>query len=208
MLLENNQIRVVLFDVGGVLVELSGVPVMIQWMGTQISPEEIIHMWLTSPVVRAFETGQITADEFGEHLIDEMMLPVGREQLLEEFARWPRALFPGALDLVNRIPRRYTRATLSNTNALHWPRLMNDMGLETAFDLHFASYLTGKIKPDEEAFHQVADQLGCRTDEVLFLDDSQLNVEAARSTGMKAVQVKGTAEAEQALTDLGLLTTD
>ena len=203
-----NQIRVVLFDLGGVLVELSGVPVMIRWMGNRISPEKLIHMWLTSPVVRAFETGQITAEEFGEHLIEEMVLPLGREQLLEEFARWPRALFPGALNLVNRIPRRYTRGILSNTNALHWPRLMKDMGLETAFDRHFASHLTGKIKPDEDAFYHVADQLGCRTEEVLFLDDSQLNVEAACSTGMKAVQVKGTVEAEQALMKLGLLTTD
>jgi hypothetical protein len=35
---ENQEIRVVLFDVGGVLVEVSGVPTMLAGMGNRISP--------------------------------------------------------------------------------------------------------------------------------------------------------------------------
>lgn len=202
---EKSKIRVVLFDLGGVLVELSGVPVMLEWMGDRTSPENLLKIWLKSPVVRAFETGQITAEEFADELITEMLLPVEKDRLLGEFARWPRNLFPGALELVGRIPPRYLRATLSNTNALHWPRLMTEMGLGQVFDHHFASHLTGKIKPDEEAFHHVADKLGCRADEILFLDDSPLNVEAASTVGMQAVQVKGTMAAEQALAQFGIV---
>lgn len=202
---EKSKIRVVLFDLGGVLVELSGVPVMLEWMGDRTSPENLLKIWLKSPVVRAFETGQITAEEFADELITEMLLPVERDRLLGEFARWPRNLFPGALELVGRVPPRYLRATLSNTNALHWPRLMTEMGLGQVFDHHFASHLTGKIKPDEEAFHHVADKLGCRVDEILFLDDSPLNVEAASTVGMQAVQVKGTMAAEQALAQFGIV---
>lgn len=202
---KKTEIRVVLFDLGGVLVELSGVPIMLQWMGERTSPENLLNIWLRSPVVRAFETGQITAREFGDELITEMVLPVARDRLLEEFARWPRRLFPEALELVARIPRQYLRATLSNTNALHWPRLMTEMGLAKVFDHHFASYLTGKIKPDEEAFLHVTEKLGCRTQEVLFLDDSPLNVEAATRVGMEAIQVKGTAAAEHALVEFGIV---
>jgi glucose-1-phosphatase len=200
-----NEIRVVLFDLGGVLVELSGVPIMLQWMGNRTSPEALLKMWLRSPVVRAFETGQITAEEFGDELIAEMVLPVARERLLAEFACWPQRLFPGTLDLLGRIPQRYRRATLSNTNALHWPRLMTEMGLANVFDHHFASHLTGKIKPDEEVFYHVVDKLGCRAEEILFLDDSPLNVEAAGRIGIKAIQVKGTVAAEQALVDFGIV---
>jgi len=33
-------------------------------------------------------------------------------------------------------------ALLSNSNALHWPRVWNDMGLGPAFDSYFVSHLT------------------------------------------------------------------
>ncbi len=205
MAVQKNQIRIVLFDVGGVLVELPGVPAVLAWMGNRVSPEELLRMWLTSPVVRAFETGRATPEVFADQLIAEMALPVGRDQLLDEFTRWTLGLFPGALDLVGRIPRRYTRATLCNSNALHWPRLMKDMRLAEVFDHHFASHLMGKIKPDEEAFHHVTDALDCAAAEVLFLDDNQLNVEAAKRVGMKAVQVRGVTEAERVLVDVGVM---
>lgn len=200
-----NQIRVVLFDVGGVLVELSGVPTMLAWLGDRHSPDELWKIWLTSPVVRAFETGRTSPESFADELIAEMALPVGRKQLLEEFTSWPRGLFPGALDLVARVPRRYTRATLCNSNALHWPRMMTEMRLEQAFDHHFASHLVGKIKPDEEAFLHVTTTLGCGAEEVLFLDDNQLNVDAATRCGMTAIRVKGPTEAERALVEAGVL---
>ena len=203
--LQTGDIRVILFDIGGVLVELTGVPAMLAWMNHRVSPEELWSMWLTSPTVRAFETGRTTPEQFADQLIAEMSLPITSGQLLEEFPRWTLQLHPGALDLVQRIPSRYTRATLCNSNALHWPRLMRDLQLASAFDHHFASHLTGKIKPDEEAFHHVTETLNCAASEVLFLDDNKLNVDAAKRVGMRAAHVKGVVAAERVLVNAGLL---
>ena len=111
----NNQIRVVLFDLGGVLVELSGVPTMLTWMGGRVSADELFRMWLTSPAVRTFETGRTSPEVFADQLIAEMRLPVGRDTFLQEFTRWTVGLLPGALDLVGRVPRRYTRADRKST---------------------------------------------------------------------------------------------
>jgi glucose-1-phosphatase len=204
MVSEMHPIRVVLFDVGGVLVEVSGVSTMLGWMGNRITPEELWRMWLRSPVVRAFETGRTTPAVFADQLIAEMELPIGADTLLEQFTRFTQGLLPGALELVGRVPRRYTRATLCNTNSLQWPRLMNDRRLREAFDHHFASHLTGKIKPDEEAFHHVIRSLHCAPKEVLFLDDNRLNVEAAQRVGIRAAVVKGVAAAERALEEAGV----
>jgi FMN phosphatase YigB (HAD superfamily) len=198
-------ITVVLFDLGGVLVELAGVQTMLEWLGGRVSQEELWKMWLQSPAVRAFETGRTDAAGFADELIAEMALPVAREKLLEEFTLWPRGLFPGALALVRQIPSRYTRATLSNSNAVHWPRLMKELQLAGAFDHHFASHLICRVKPDEEAFHHVTSSLRCDAAQILFLDDNKLNVEAAASVGMNAVQVKGVAAAERALRKAGVL---
>jgi HAD superfamily hydrolase (TIGR01509 family) len=198
-------IRVLLFDVGGVLVQLGGVDTMLEWLGNTVTVDQLWPLWLKSASVRKFETGQIDADEFADQVIAEFGLAVDPERFLKSFAEWPTGLYPGALDMLARIPRSYRRALLSNSNALHWPRVSDDMGLGPAFDSHFVSHLTGRIKPDSEAFEHVVESLGCLPGQVLFFDDNSLNVDAAQRCGMHAIRVLGAAEAERVLTDLGII---
>jgi putative hydrolase of the HAD superfamily len=124
---------------------------------------------------------------------------------LESFTEWPTGLYPGTLEMLALIPRSYRRALLSNSNALHWPRVLNGMGLGPAFDSHFVSHLTGRIKPDSDAFEHVVESLGCLPGQVLFFDDNLLNIEAAQNFGMHAIRVLGATEAQRVLTDLGVI---
>jgi glucose-1-phosphatase len=198
-------IRVLLFDVGGVLVQLSGVDTMLEWLGGTVTTDELWRRWLHSVPVRQFETGQIDADEFSVRVVSEFGLTVDPQRFLESFIGWPSALYPGTLEMLARIPCSYQRALLSNSNALHWPRVLNEMGLGPAFDRHFVSHLTGRIKPDSEAFEHVIDSLGCSPNHVLFLDDNMLNVEAAQRLGMHAIRVRGATEVQCALISLGII---
>jgi hypothetical protein len=75
-------IRVVLFDIGGVLVEPSGVATMLAWMRNSVSPEQLWRMWLTSSCVRAFETGRLSPEAFADQVIAEFGLPVSRQGYL------------------------------------------------------------------------------------------------------------------------------
>jgi len=199
MRLQRSEIRVVLFDVGGVLVELSGLARLLSWLGHRVTAEQVRTLWLTSPVVRSFETGKVQPADFAEQMITELGLQVGSEEFLTELYSRSQRILPGAVELVRRIPGHYVRATLCNTNALQWPILIEQRDLIEAFDHHFASHLTGKIKPDEEAFQHVLATFGCEGHETLFLDDNQLNVAAAKRVGMTAYQVHGPVEAEHAL---------
>jgi len=187
-------IRVLLFDVGGVLVQLSGVETMLEWLGGRVTADELWRMWLRSVPVRRFESGQIDASEFAVGVTSEFGLPVEPQRFLEAFIAWPTGLYPGTLEMLARIPRSYRRAILSNSNALHWPRVLGEMRLGAAFDNHFVSHLTGRIKPDSDAFEHVVDSLGCLPAQVLFLDDNALNVEAAQRFGMHAIRVCGATE--------------
>ncbi len=200
-----SDIRVVLFDMGGVLVELSGVEVMLAWLGNAITADELWRRWLMSEPVRKFETGRIDAHEFAAGVTAEFDLRVEPGLFLEAFIGWPTAPFPGAMAMLARIPRSYRRAVLSNSNALHWPRVRDEMGLGPMFDRHFVSHLTGRIKPDSDAFEHVLESLDCRPGQVLFLDDNLLNVEAAQHLGMHAIRVCGATEAESALIDRGII---
>ena len=144
-------IKVILFDLGGVLVELTGVPIMLKWTNYQYDDETLWEAWLNSPAVRSLENGYSTAEQFADQLITEMDLPVGKSEFIDRFRQWPKGLFPGVSSLIQRLKNNYTLACLSNSNVLHRPILMKEMGLEKMFQYHFASHLMGKLKPDEES---------------------------------------------------------
>jgi len=199
-------IQVLLFDVGGVLVELSGVETMLEWLGRRVTADELWRMWLRSEPVRKFETAHIDAHEFAAGVTSEFALPIEPQQFLDAFIGWPTGLYPGTLEMLARIPRTYRRAILSNTNALHWPRVLGEMRLGAAFENHFVSHLTGRIKPDSDAFEHVVESLGCVPAQVLFLDDNSLNIESAQRFGMHAIRVRGAAETQGVLTELGIIT--
>ncbi|MGH8260159.1 MAG: HAD family hydrolase, partial [Steroidobacteraceae bacterium] len=198
-------IEVVLFDVGGVLLEVQGISALLGWLEHRITAEDVWRLWFGSPSVRAFESGRIGADEFAAGLLEELGLGMPVRAFLDAFVTWPVRLYPGTLELLESIPRTYRRAVLSNTNALHWPRVIDELGLGAAFEQCFASHLIGKIKPDREAFEHAVRGLRCDPARILFLDDNLVNVEAARALGMRAVLVRGLEEARRALEKRGIL---
>jgi glucose-1-phosphatase len=198
-------IRAVLFDVGGVLVELGGVDTMLGWLGPTVSADEMWRRWLTSTSVRNFETGKIDAQAFAGGVIEEFGLKLNAERFLDAFAAWPTGLYPGTLEMLALIPPSYRRALLSNSNSLHWQRVTEDMGLGAAIESHFVSHLTGRIKPDADAFEHAVQSLGCDPGQVLFIDDNWLNVEAATRSGLHAVRARGNLETRRALAEFGII---
>jgi putative hydrolase of the HAD superfamily len=179
-------IRCVVFDVGGVLVELGGIQPMLAWMRRRTDEVGLWRAWLESPAVRAFERGRLDIDTFARRVVDEFELTVDAGTFLDGFAGWPKGPLPGAHDLLQRVRPGVIRATLSNSNATHWPRVMNEMDFERHFDHHFASHLIDRIKPDRDAFEYVAARVGFAPHEILFVDDNRINVDAARAVGFDA----------------------
>jgi HAD superfamily hydrolase (TIGR01509 family) len=55
------------------------------------------------------------------------------------------------------------------------------------FDVQVWSYQLRMAKPDLAIYEYVLQQLGTRPDETLFLDDKQVNIDAANAVGMRAV---------------------
>jgi glucose-1-phosphatase len=196
---------VILFDLGGVLIELAGVDRMLELCNHAFSTDELWARWLASEGVRQFETGRTGADVFGAAMLQEFGLSITAAQFLEEFTVWPKGVFPGSVELLEQLAASYRVACLSNTNALHWPRVCDEMGLARYFKHTFASHLVGMLKPDLEIFQHVVEQLGCPPARILFLDDNQLNVAGARTTGMVAYRVAGLAEVRAALIEVGVL---
>ena len=128
------------------------------------------------------------------------------ERFLAGFADWPSGPLPGARELLRDVRSDLVRATLSNSNTLHWSRIMREMAFESHFDHHFASHLIDRIKPDHDVFAHVIQALGVRPDEMLFVDDNAINIDAARRCGLTAYRCAGPGEVRARLAAAGLLT--
>jgi len=187
------QTKVVLFDLGGVLIELSGLPTMANW--TRLSEPEIWQKWFSSPAVRRFESGRGSAEQFADELVRELQIDASAAEFLQHFTSWPRGVFAGGIELLEQLREHLTIACLSNTNHLHWQRFKDETPLLELFHATLASHQTGLMKPDPESFEHAIDFLAEPAASILFLDDNQINIDAARRAGMRAELTRGVAEA-------------
>jgi putative hydrolase of the HAD superfamily len=76
---------------------------------------------------------------------------------------------------------------LATNQDLHRAAYMKaELGYDEVFDSAFYSSDLGWAKPSAEFFTHAVDALGASPDEVLFVDDSQANVDGARAAGLRA----------------------
>ncbi len=187
---------VLLFDLGGVLVEISAFDSLRSMPNETPDDDTLKERWLTSSAVRAFELGQVGPEEFAARFLEEWPVSLTPRAFLAEFSSWVRAPYPGAEELLAELRGSYHVGCLSNCNTVHWAQLGSLLG---CFDFTFSSHLLGHIKPDREVFAAVIDHLDVEAEMVCFFDDSAANVVAARSFGMQAYLVKGLPELRKLL---------
>jgi putative hydrolase of the HAD superfamily len=199
-----HEIDLVLFDLGGVLIELGGVTSMRELTGIE-TDDELWSRWLACPWVRRYERGECSPDEFATGLVAEWELAVEPVAFLDAFAAWPVGPYAGADELVDRTREATAVGCLSNTNVGHWDRNFSRWPIFEVYDHRFLSFELGLLKPDREVFDHVAKLVELPPERILFLDDNQQNVDGARSAGFTAARTRGVAEAELALVDAGIL---
>jgi len=200
----NAQIDLVLFDLGGVLIDPGGVGPM-QEMSGIADEEELWRRWLTCRWVRAFEQGACSAEAFASGLVEDWGLALSPEAFLADFAGWPHPLLPGAASLISATRAARPVGCLSNTNSLQWEVNCDQWPLLAELDYRFVSFELGMVKPDAEIFDAVAAGLPFPRPRVLFLDDNAINVEAARQAGFTAERARGVDEARHVLVRAGVL---
>jgi putative hydrolase of the HAD superfamily len=176
-------IEAVVFDVDGVLVR-SGI------FGAQLREHGLERAALDS-----FWRGPFVQCSLGLSDLKEELGPLlgesGYKGSVEDFLRaWfeaDSALNAKAFDEVKRLRSRGVPCHVaSNQERYRAAYLEGPMGLAEHFDSLFFSCRLGVKKPELEFFRQVTRELGAASGHLLFFDDQQANVEAARAAGWNA----------------------
>lgn len=109
------------------------------------------------------------------------------------------------IPLIEVLKPRYKIGMLSNTGAVLLEEFLAGHSIRHLFDVVVASSDTGFIKPEREIFELTAERLSVALEDMYFIDDSQANVEAARSYGMPSHLYTTVADLQKALEQDGVL---
>jgi len=145
------------------------------------------------------ETGRLTEAQFVAKLGAALRDELGREVDLARFGETffehlhpNEELFAFMRTLHNR---GYKMAILTN-NVREWEPLWRSMlPIDELFQLVIDSGFEGVRKPDKRIYEVTLDRLGVAAQAALFIDDTEVNCDAARALGMQAVWFRSTAQA-------------
>ncbi len=197
---------VLLFDLGGVLIDFAGFEELGPLMSGTVDRAQVRARWIASDSVQRFERAEIEARRFAEGVIGELRLDLSPDEFLTAFVEWARGPYPGARSLLERIPKSYCLACLSNSNELHTP--LHRRSMEPLLERYYFSDELGLVKPEREIFEHVIGDLKVAPERIAFFDDTPVNVEAAREVGMTAIRVDGVEALEAELRHLGIVKTE
>ena len=190
------QPALLLFDIGHVLVKLSGAGIIQRLSRQKLSKAHIWHTWMSIPGVRGFETGRIQVDSFATDVIDFYDLAVSQSEFIEIFRAAAEAKYEGVDDFLGRLSQTLDLACLTNTNPIQWPKIRDDFVLGGFFPRQYVSYELGMVKPDRDIFLHVLNDTGLAADQVFFVDDNIANIETAKQLGFQSCHVVDFADTE------------
>ncbi len=144
------------------------------------------------------ERGELTEPEFFARIQSEL----GSEQSLHGMGE---ALMDGLernhemIDYVAELRGRGLRAALLTNNVREWEARWRGMlpELDEIFEVVVDSAFVGMRKPEPEIYHLTVERLGggLRAEQCIFVDDLEVNCDAARELGMTAVRFETTEQA-------------
>src|SRR6201987_2054013 len=191
--------RLVLFDVGCVIIDLdfhdARNTLESEFLMDPGTFSELTRSGYTGEVLSVTEKARIGAIGADEYLLAfqngcKRPVPLETVQRLRESMLGPER--PEMLELLDQLRKHIRIAAFTNTMALHWDLLMNRerYRFPELFSTIFASHLLGDAKPRTEAFQKVLNALGLNPEEVVFIDDSEVNISGASQLGVKGIVFK------------------
>ncbi len=191
--LDISKIDAVVFDLGGVIIDLyedrtyqafaALAEMPLDEMKRLASEEEFFHL---------YEKGEIDDPTFRAHL-RELIEFKGVEELIDE--AWNAMLGPipkERLELLEQIRGSHKLFVMSNTNEIHVKRFLRiadhvspHKSFYEYFDKIYLSNEVGERKPNPGAWQVILDEQPIEANRILFIDDKLENIKAAESLGLQ-----------------------
>ncbi len=176
----------IFFDWSGVIADDSGDEFIEQLLrnvgATDTQVKEIIETYFVD-----FLKGTVSETEFWNNLKINYDLNI-TEPASKEFKKW-RGLTANRdiLALASKAKAQGFRIAVLTNIIEPVYNIIRQAGYYDLFDDVIASCVVGLVKPQEEIYELALERLGTTARQSIFVDDKQLNIEAATMMGFKAI---------------------
>lgn len=194
MKMNNQKIKAIIFDMGGVLVDLDIEDckrAFKEYLGYE-KIDELIDPCHHKGIYGDLEEGKLSGDEFRKLVLAESRPGSVAEDVDRAMWHILTGIEPYKAQLLKRLSESYDLYLLSNNNEVCLPRsraMFAEAGtpMETLFKKCFYSFEMKALKPSEAFYKAVVAEIGLPVEQMFFIDDSQKNVDGAIAAGLPAV---------------------
>lgn len=205
MKLDPNSFDAIIFDLGGVLLNIDYQASKKQFEILGIRDFDLhFSQMKQSHLFDNFEKGLISPSSFRKEIKKEGEISSSDEEI--DLA-WNAMLldFPlHRLLFLEKIAKHVPCFLFSNTNAIHIQEFKNRMNaqklisrFENAFQTIYYSFELGQRKPDSEGFLHILKENNLIAEKTLFIDDSEQHIEGAKKTGLQSILLNNATEVNE-----------
>ncbi len=143
-------------------------------------------------IIGDMEEGLVSGDEFRAYVLERSNPGMDPHLVDESLWRILRSIAPEKIELLKRLSKKYDLYMLSNNNPVCLPHAVT-MFEEAGFPMYegfkkcYMSFEMKALKPSEKFYKAVVEDIALPAEEMLFIDDSQRNVDGAIAAGLPAV---------------------
>jgi putative hydrolase of the HAD superfamily len=142
----------------------------------------------------ALETGRLTEAEFERLLGDQLSAQIGQQIVVSGFGEHffsHLQINPPMIELMRELRGRGLKMGLLTNNVKEWQPLWRPIWpIDELFETVVDSGFVGYRKPGPEIYEITLREMNIEAGAALFIDDMELNCDAARALGMQAVQFR------------------
>jgi HAD superfamily hydrolase (TIGR01509 family) len=199
-------IRALVFDLGGVLLEVDFGRVLGAWAAVAgCDPAVLGRRFTFDEAYQQHERGELDACGYFASLRSSLGLRISDQEFTAGWNDLYLGIAEGMPELLTAASQHYPLYAFTNSNPTHQREWSTRFTSElSVFQSVFVSSDLGLRKPDPAAFATVARRAGLHTREILFFDDSPENTAGARAVGMRAVLVRSVHDVRTTLKELGI----
>ncbi len=183
-----SEIKVVFWDLGGVLVRTEDRSKREQWeQRLGMEPRQLDRLIFGGEMGRKAALGQASVEEVWESVRQELDLSLNeREQLARDFWQGDD-LDEELVAFIRGLRARFQTGLISNAWLELRELLEGHWHIDDAFDDLVISAEVGLVKPDPAIYKLALERLNVEADQAVFVDDFTQNIAAAADVGMHAV---------------------
>ncbi|MCH5228603.1 MAG: HAD family phosphatase [Muribaculaceae bacterium] len=192
------EIKNIIFDLGGVVIDLQREMAVkaLDRLGLKDSSALLGEYEQKGPFLM-LEKGDISSSELYDILLPHCKPGTTCSDIRDAFEEFLKDLPVERLRMIEKLRAKgYKVYVLSNTNPImynHWidNAFRNDgKSINDYFDGIVTSFQERTCKPDPEIFRRIVNRYNLNPEETILLDDSEANVNSAKSIGLQGKRIK------------------